>query len=334
MPTPSLTPQTAPNYFYERGIDITDDAYQLDAALYPQFVNMVSEDEFPDFPYGGRGQGMAYDAEPREVEVGEAPEASRGTNDYTWQCKIRTFERFFTMSDDDLDAARRRGREAAFDKWLRTFTRQSQASRESFIAGMLQDGTLTAGSTQYFDNGYSGQTDPNAGFILDGLPWFDTAHTRVADSGTFSNHEATRALTAGNIDLTYTAMSVTNAVDQTGKRISLTPTHVVVPSALRGTLFQLLNAESLPGSANNDANPLRALNLQPLVHSFLTDDTDAWWMIDASAGSGVICYDSGRPDIRTWRDESRRATMVAARYRFGATVTDPRFAFACNKAAS
>jgi len=72
--------------------------------------------------------------------------------------------------------------------------------------------------------------------------------------------------------------------------------------------------------------------LEPLIHPYLTDDADAWWVTTADAGVDV--YDSGAPSVTVYRDDSRKVHIVQCAYRFGAGVRDFRGAYCANKAAS
>lgn len=332
----SITTQTAPQVLLERGYAVMLDEYEPDQLVYPSMVNIINDPSVPtDYPYGHRATGLAIDATPRRRSPGEPPELANAQESYAWQMAIHSESRSFAVTDEDIEAGRSKQILQGFTEFIQTFTRHAVVWKEEFIAGMYQKGTLTAGDLEYFNNRYKGTPDANAGFVYDGLPWFDTAHTLTASSATLSNHEATRPLSAANVGATYTDMSTSLAVDEAGKRIMNRPTHVVVPAGLRDELFQILRSERLPGSANNDRNPVSNLNLDAIVNPYLEDTASAaaWWMINASRGAGVDCFDSGSPELRTVRDELAKTTVIVAEFRFGAAVKNIRHAFSCNKSA-
>ena len=138
--------------------------------------------------------------------------------------------------------------------------------------------------------------------------------------------------TEANLETVLTAMRTTNAVDERGDRIVIRPTHLVVPPALIFTANKILRSVQLPGSANNDINPLQGA-LIPVSWRALTDSASAaaFWVIQA--GRGLRVYDSGVPRLRQYPHMNGDISIIAD-FSFGATVTNARYHYCANKAAS
>lgn len=304
--------------------------YEQTPTLYSQIAQVVTVDSAGAPLYGDKGTEFQGMDEFREREDGAEIEDSTINETFTWQARIRQYSRSLliparVIRANDLSAAQSLIQQAA-PGWARQALRQ----KDDFVAGMFQKGTLTAGSLQYFDNGYLNNSDPNAGFIYDGLPWFDTAHTLSDGTGSYSNHTASLPLTEANLETALIAMTDTNAVDDRGNRVSVTPTHLLVPAGLQFTAQKILRSASLPGSANNDINPLFN-SVIPVTWRALRDSSSAWWLIQAQEGLRV--YDSGVPVLRQY-EKANGDIQISAEYLFGATVTNWRFAYCGNKAAS
>lgn len=67
-------------------------------------------------------------------------------------------------------------------------------------------------------------------------------------------------------------------IDETGNKIQMNPKLLVVPAALEFTAEKIAKSIQLPGTNNNDINPMRG-RFQVIVMDYLTDPT-AWFLID------------------------------------------------------
>ena len=129
-------------------------------------------------------------------------------------------------------------------------------------------------------------------------------------------------------------MRVTNAVDERGKRVMITPDIMVVPGGMEFTARTVMESVLLPGGTNNDANVVRgSLARGVLSWNALSDaaSASAWWI--GQAGQGIRCYDSGAPVIEV-KEKENGDIVVQSRYYFGAAVTNWRYWYAANKADS
>jgi hypothetical protein len=67
-------------------------------------------------------------------------------------------------------------------------------------------------------------------------------------------------------------------IDETGGKIQMNPKILVVPGALEFQAEKIAKSIQLPGTNNNDINPMRG-RFQVIVLDYLTDPT-AWFLID------------------------------------------------------
>jgi hypothetical protein len=135
------------------------------------------------------------------------------------------------------------------------------------------------------NNGFTTEVTGN------GQPLFDTAQP-LAGGGTASNE-----LNPG-ADLSFTSLSNAMIQSQTDTKIEsgqlVAPIKgwiLLVPPALEFLAYRIVNSAGLPGSADNDTNPLKALrSIKIVVNPHLTD-TNAWFLIPAQKSMhGLLTY--------------------------------------------
>lgn len=307
-------------------------SYENEPVKYPLLCEVIDLNSRPELLYGDKGDVLEGTDGFKEREDNEEIQADIPGPGYTWYCKTRQFSRKLGIAKRLAEQLVANGRLPGYiAEQTRNWGQDAAVEKDDFLAGMYQKGTLTAGSTAYFGNSFVGQVDPNFGFIYDGLPWFDTAHTLTGSSGTYANHIASADLSPATLEAALIAMRTTNAVTERGQRRIIRPDTLIVPPGLSRTAMKLLESELEPGTTTNDINVHRGrLNL--VVWDALTDDADAWWV--SAAKKGKRFYDSGMPMIESWYDEHTKTFWVSAECHYGATVTDWRYDHANNKAAS
>ena len=279
--------------------------------------------------YGDKGSTSVGLGQPIEFEDGEEISADTDETAYTWQLKQRQFGRKFFISRRLLQTMSAEGLGDYIAAQTAGWGEKFALFKDDLIAGMFQKGTLTAGSTTYFDGSFPGNLDPNRGFIYDGLPWFDGAHTLAASSGTKSNISTSLTLSRDNLQTAITTMESTNAVDERGERVNIMGNTLLVPPGLEFSARQIVG--SALTSDQNQLNPIQGrLNVVPW--RALTDDADAWWI--GQSGKGLRIHDSGAPQIRVAEVPHRDGFEVYAVGSFGAAVTNWRYWYSANKADS
>jgi len=310
------------------------DTYERQPNVREQLFPVAAVSKFGD-PYGVKGSVITNVQRPIEVHDGEESPATDIKSGYTYYLKIREISRRIDIPRRMMESSNAVGRVTSLlaqigAGWGETFA----LWKEDFVADILQKGSLTAGDRARFDNSFPNEADPHAGFIFDGLPLFDTAHTLAAASGTYANHVVSSALTSANLGTALDAMRVTNAVSETGERVAIRPDTLLVPAGSMGrTARTLLNSALLPGGSNNDINTLNGeLSVVEWAHLDDSASASAWWLVQR--GKGIQMYDSGAPLIETAFDQKAKQWFVVATSFFGAACINWRHLYLANKAAA
>lgn len=136
-----------------------------------------------------------------------------------------------------------------------------------------------------FNNGFTTETTP------DGVALFSDAHV-LKGGGSARNELATAA------DLSATSLQQalidwqTQTKVEAGQLVAPASDLVLfVPPALEFTADRILNSTLLPGSGDNDRNPIKARRNWTLVVSPYLTDEDAWFLLDANKKShGITSY--------------------------------------------
>jgi hypothetical protein len=133
------------------------------------------------------------------------------------------------------------------------------------------------------NNGFSSELTP------DGVSLFNTAHA-LKGGGTAKNRPSTDA------DLSATSLTQalidfqTDQKDDAGHLAN--PVHgfkLVVPPALEFLADRLVNSIQLPGSADNDKNPLKRRTWEIVVNPRLSDP-DAWFLIASNKSQHGLTF--------------------------------------------
>lgn len=135
-----------------------------------------------------------------------------------------------------------------------------------------------------FNNGFSTETTP------DGVSLFNTAHL-LKGGGTAKNTPSVAAdlsatsLTQALIDLQ------TDQKDQAGHLASPINRWILyVPPSLEFLADRLLNSVGLPGSSDNDRNPIKARRSWEIIVNPRLTDTDAWFLVAADKGAHALTF--------------------------------------------
>ena len=130
-----------------------------------------------------------------------------------------------------------------------------------------------------FNNGFTTETTP------DGVALFSTAHV-LKGGGTAKNTLSTAAdlsatsLTQALIDLQ------TDQKDEAGHLANpVNSWTLYIPPHLEFLADRLLNSIALPGSADNDRNPIKARRSWEIVVNPRLTDPDAWFLVASSKGN-------------------------------------------------
>lgn len=218
-----------------------------------------------------------------------------GTKDFTHTENGLGFEVTQTALEDDPENILNRA-----GKWL------------AFSARYVEEGR----AANPLNNGFTSETTP------DGLSLFNTAHA-LFGGGTAKNRPATDAdlsatsLTQAMIDLQ------TDQKDEAGHLSSpVTSYKLIVPPTLEFLAHRLVNSTGMPGTADNDVNPIKALRTWSVVVNPRLTDNDAWFIVAGNKSQHALTFYRRTPitleamdkDIRT----GNRIWKVRHRFSVGA----------------
>ena len=115
-------------------------------------------------------------------------------------------------------------------------------------------------------------------------------------------------------------------VNDRGLKYRCMPQRIITTPTNSFQANQLLKSAQLPGTANNDINPVQ--NIMPkgtLVSHFLTS-ASAWW-VQTDAPNGLLFFWRRRKDFANDSDGDTQNAKYMSTMRFVAGVTDPRCTF-------
>ena len=231
--------------------------------IYPQVFNIKSSDRKFErivtyVPFGDtldkpEGQPYAMDT----LRQGY-------TKDFTHTENGLGFEVTQTALEDDVENILSRAGE-----WL------------AFSARYVEEGR----AANPFNNGFSTEVTP------DGVSLFNTAHV-LKGGGTAKNRPSTDAdlsatsLTQAMIDLQ------TDQKDEAGHLSAPNTSWILyIPPALEFIADRLVNSVQLPGSADNDRNPIKARRQWSIVVNPRLTDADAWFLVaESKSRHGLTFY--------------------------------------------
>jgi hypothetical protein len=161
----------------------------------------------------------------------------------------------------------------------------TQTALEDDVEGILpRAGDWLAFSARYVEEGQAagpfnnGFTATTGELTPDGLSFFNTAHTLKA-GGTAKNRPSVDA------DLSATSLQQalidwqTDQKDEAGHlAMPVNDLVLLVPPGLEFVADRLINSVGLPGSSDNDRNPIKARRSWTIVVNPRLTDTDAWFI--------------------------------------------------------
>jgi hypothetical protein len=148
--------------------------------------------------------------------------------------------------------------------------------------------------------GFSTQTSP------DGAAWFSASHSLIT-GGTCSNL-ITDDLSVDSL-MNAIILMATDAKSEEGHNMALPEGfQLIVPPASMGIAERVVKSSGLPGSADNDVNPLKKYGVDIIVNPLISD-TDSWFVLAKGKNHGLLSYTRVRmglkPMVRTERADNR-----------------------------
>jgi phage major head subunit gpT-like protein len=156
----------------------------------------------------------------------------------------------------------------------------------------------------------------------DGLALFSTAHPLQGIGGTYANKPAV------DVDLSEAAIEAAisafdNVTDERGIPAEIIPRVLLVNPGDRLMARRILQSAGMPGTNNNDINPLIEENLTVMVSNWLTDK-DSWYLLAAPEDTSLLFWWREMPDTKTWDDDDADATFHKIRQRHSVGFSDWR----------
>jgi hypothetical protein len=230
--------------------------------IYPDYYNIKTSDRKFErvvtyVPFGDtqdKPEGEAYVME--QILQGH-------TKDFTHTENGLGFEVTQTAFEDDVENILNRAGE-----WL------------AFSARYVEEGR----AANPLNNGFTTETSP------DGVSLFSTSHA-LKGGGTARNTLATAAdLSATSLTQALIDMQ-TETKDEAGHlAMPINSLKLVVPPALEFLADRLINSVNLPGSADNDRNPIKSRRSWEIIVNPRLSDADAWYLIAGSKGQHALTF--------------------------------------------
>lgn len=155
----------------------------------------------------------------------------------------------------------------------------------------------------------------------DGKALLATDHPIVGTGSTFGNRPAV------DVDLSEAALeaaiqSFENQVDDRGMPIDMQATTLLISPDNEMLARRLLQSAGMPGSNQNDINPIQG-RLNIVVSHYLVDK-DAWFVTGPASDLSIRMFWREMPDTKTWDDDDADAVFHKIRQRHSTGFSDPR----------
>ena len=136
-----------------------------------------------------------------------------------------------------------------------------------------------------FNNGFTSETTP------DGVSLYNTAHL-LKGGGTARNRPATDADLSATSLMAAMIDTQNEQKDEAGHLAApINSWKLYIPPALEFTADRIVNSIGLPGSADNDRNPIKARRTWEIIVNPHLSDADAWFLVASNkAQHGLTFY--------------------------------------------
>lgn len=251
-----------------------------------------------------------------EKPEGEDIQSDTPMESYTIVCKNRTFARKVAFSMESVNDAKKGSLMAnSVSSWAKSV----MSTKEKFYAKFFNKGAMSAGDDVFNNTITNVVTDSSGNMIYDGKAFFATNHPDKVGN-TYSNFNASNALTHDNLKSTYITYTTVNNRDERGEVFELTPDVLLIPPALKFTASEILNSSLIPGSMDHTTNVLATI-VEPVEWARLTD-TDSWFL--GKKKMGLLATNREAVNIDVWLDDVNLDYYTRIFLRFGGCVTQWR----------
>lgn len=173
--------------------------------------------------------------------------------------------------------------------------------------------TQAKASADVLNNGFTATTGTLA---PDTNPLFYATHV-LKGGGTAANAPSSMS------DLSITSLTAALVLARTNNKMesgqigqAITSFNLVVPPDLEMLAYRLVASAGMPGTAENDINPIKARRTLNVVVDDLLTDTDAWFLIPSNkAQNGLVKYRRVPIAMQPPREDDAGNRLYRVRYR-------------------
>ncbi len=162
----------------------------------------------------------------------------------------------------------------------------------------------------------------------DELELLSAAHKIAGNPAvTFSNYSASTDLSLTALETAFNGIRrfPDDTTAASAMYINLEPKALLIPPELEWAAIQLLQSTGLPGSGDNDVNPMKS-RLEIIVWPLITD-TDAWFVLADKSDVAPVSFDRVPLEFDNDKDFNTKDILVSAYTRYSNGFVDPRFVY-------
>lgn len=258
---------------------------------------------------------------------------------YDTETSDRSFEEELKLSGFGAAPVKREGDSIAYDTAQEAFTARYThetiamgfAITEEAIEDNLYD-KLSARYTKALARGMAYTKQIKAAYILnngfsafktgDGVALFSASHPLV--SGGVNANTPAVASDLNETSLEAATIQISQWVDERGLLIAARPTKLIIPTNLQFVAHRLLKTDGRVGTADNDTNAVKDMNVISggvAINNFLTDP-DAWFL-KTDVPNGAKHFVRAKMKTGTDGDFDTGNVRYKARERYSFGVSDP-----------
>lgn len=259
----------------------------------------------------------------------QTPEATAiprttATEGFTVHCANKKFAIELPISNEAIDDNRQV--ENFLKSWAEELGEAARATKEEHHANFFNKGGFTAGHSVFLQDIPNVLTTTYGQLGYDSIPFFAASgnnHT-AKNNSTYYNGVVTLDLDETNLQTLWKLMTVTNAYNEAGRKISIIPNVLVVQLGSDNwfTANRIVMSPAPVSAAHSGVENLWKGRLRVVGWPYLTDP-DAWFIGRAKKGLKSLARLPLAIDF--YEEKSVDAQVVRARVRFGANETNWRY---------
>lgn len=264
-----------------------------------------------------------------ETEEGETINRRTATEGFTVQCANKKFADELPLTNESIDDNQKV--DNFLKAWAQGLGEAARVTKEKRHAELFNKGGFTAGNVVFLNDINNVLTTSYGNLAYDSKPMFNlVGNLRTAKhGGTYYNGVQTLDLTEANLQVLYQLMTVTNAYNEAGVKVSIIPDTVIVQLGSDNWFKarRILESQASTEGAHSGIGNLWKANLKMVGNPFLTD-SDAWFLVKAK--KGLVSLARKPLTIDYYEDKPHDAQIVRAIVRFGCAVRNFRYMAGAN----